>query len=687
MGNRVKGRAKPKSQKAASSSSMGSKRKLSRMGKKQKSNHSGLDATFINRSATLRKLGITLKDFQRLCILKGVYPREPRGRTPNKRKGLVYFHIKDVRALAHEPILEKFREFKAFMKKVRKSAGRNEKDEAARKHAQAPTYTLHHLVKERYPRFIDALSDLDDALTLVYLFAALPSQGRILSRITHSAKKLSAAWGAYTALTSSITKSFISVKGVYFESAVSSDSCPPVNIRWIVPHAFTQHLPKDVDYRVMVTFFEFYETYLGFVLYKLYSDIGVRYPLEVDLGSGGKGLKMNLLEGYLNVLTVRNEEEGKNITSVVTAAAEPKKDEETKKAKLTKSEKAKQKELIQTVGIALTKINENDMDEDEDDEDVKVSEPLKQALSNLAQEQSNTLPSSATQDLSAEAEQRRRLFANLTFFFSREVPRGYLELVSLSYGAKVGWEGEGSPLSISDPSITHHVVDRPKLLPMYSSLPSREFVQPQWIADCANFKFLLPCSRYGVGIALPPHLSPWSNEDEEEGYTPPFAKEVERLKNGEIGTLSMEETVKDQNDTPVEKDNEKEDSDDDSDSDEKTPNDTKKQDSDVEEEEDEDEENAHEKSNSTSKMDEEAKELAKLVMSKKATRLYGRMKKGQSQKQERIEILQRKRREIDESKDMRATGAKSNKKKKLERLKDERKDLEKEYVKQTGRNR
>ena len=118
MGNRVKGRVKKKSIKAASHSGMGSKRKLSRMGKKQKKDHSGIDATFIGRSACLRKLQISLKDFRRLCILKGIYPREPRGRAPGNKKGQVYYHIKDVRAIAHEPVLYKFREFSAFMKKV-----------------------------------------------------------------------------------------------------------------------------------------------------------------------------------------------------------------------------------------------------------------------------------------------------------------------------------------------------------------------------------------------------------------------------------------------------------------------------------------------------------------------------------------------------------------------------------------
>lgn len=120
MGNRVKGRVKKKSIKAALSSSAGSKRKLSRMGKKQKKDHAGLEATFIGRSRCLKLLQVTLKDFRRLCILKGVYPRDPvGGKVPGNKKRQSFYHVKDIKAIAHEPILEKFREFRAFMKKVR----------------------------------------------------------------------------------------------------------------------------------------------------------------------------------------------------------------------------------------------------------------------------------------------------------------------------------------------------------------------------------------------------------------------------------------------------------------------------------------------------------------------------------------------------------------------------------------
>lgn len=100
---------------------MGSIRKLSRMGKKQKKGHAGLEATFVGRSKCLKILQVTIKDFRRLCILKGIYPRDPRGRVPGNKKKQFFYHMKDIRAINHEPILDKFREFRAFSKKVRNS--------------------------------------------------------------------------------------------------------------------------------------------------------------------------------------------------------------------------------------------------------------------------------------------------------------------------------------------------------------------------------------------------------------------------------------------------------------------------------------------------------------------------------------------------------------------------------------
>lgn len=54
-------------------------------------------------------------------------------------------------------------------------------------------------------------------------------------------------------------------------------------ITYIVPFKYPADLPFDVDYRVMVTFLDFYLVLLKFVNFKLYSTIGLEYPpQEVD---------------------------------------------------------------------------------------------------------------------------------------------------------------------------------------------------------------------------------------------------------------------------------------------------------------------------------------------------------------------------------------------------------------------
>jgi len=649
---------------------MGSKRKLSRMGKKQKKENAGVEATFIGRSKCLKMLQVTIKDFRRLCILKGIYPREPRGRTPGKKKGQTFYHINDIRAIAHEPILDKFREFRAFMKKIRRAAGRNEPDEAARKNAVCPTYTLHHLVRERYPRFVDALSDLDDALTLTFLFAALPSTTAIKAKMSTKAKSLAAAWGAYCSTTGSITKSFISVKGVYLEARING-----IDIRWIVPHSFTQFMPEDVDYKVMATFFEFYETLLQFVLYKLYNDLGVRYPFpEIEAGEEVKGSTSFILGANLRSLTNALNSSDGAITKVVSDAL--KEDEESAttsenvKSK-SKEEKRKERELVKTVGAALDNIDEEEDDDDEDDENaVDVAGPLKAALETMAEDEAKANVPGGESSLDEEAMKRRRLFAGLTFFLSREVPRGYLELISLAYGAKVGWEGPNSPISASDPSITHHIVDRPKLLSSYGSLPkSREFVQPQWILDCANFTFLLPIAKYGVGVSLPPHLSPWVDSDE-EGYKPAYAEEIEKLKNGD----PVEEV--DENEP---KNAESESSDEEEAEGEKVDEDDSKEDKEGDEETDDDESRRKKSAEKKRKKDEdEAHELAKSMMSRKAAHLYGRMQRGIAKKQAKVDTLHNRRREMEQNKEKDESG-RTMQKQKVERLKNERKRIEDEY--------
>ena len=145
-----------------------------------------------------------------------------------------------------------------------------------------------------------------------------------------------------------------------------------------------------------------------------------------------------------------------------------------------------------------------------------------------------------------EAKQRTNLFAGKVFFLAREVPRGMLEFVLRSFGGKVGWEGPHSPLSPADPAITHVIVDRPAPAQgLQSPRGDREFVQPQWVLDCVNNNLIIPADRYAPGKTLPPHLSPfvdnqaegWKRGNRVTGrYTPEYQKEIDALKRSAEGT-------------------------------------------------------------------------------------------------------------------------------------------------------
>lgn len=102
---------------------------------------------------------------------------------------------------------------------------------------------------------------------------------------------------------------------------------------------------------------------------------------------------------------------------------------------------------------------------------------------------------------------------------------------NLFSGGFVCWDG-CAPNSITESSklITHQIVDRniemtdinrwlAFIFLIFRS--SRIYVQPQWVFDCFNSRRILPTVRYAPSATLPPHLSPFvEDEHETRGYVP-----------------------------------------------------------------------------------------------------------------------------------------------------------------------
>ena len=75
------------------------------------------------------------------------------------------------------------------------------------------------------------------------------------------------------------------------------------------------------------------------------------------------------------------------------------------------------------------------------------------------------------------------------------------------------------------PSHCLQVVDRPT---QGHRFMSREYVQPQWVIDSANFRVLARTELYVPGIAPPPHLSPFAAAGEDE-YVPDYLQTMRKL--------------------------------------------------------------------------------------------------------------------------------------------------------------
>ncbi|KAL7839916.1 hypothetical protein SRHO_G00265740 [Serrasalmus rhombeus] len=475
-------------------------------GLQKKKYESGSATNYISRNKARKKLSLSLADFRRLCILKGIYPHEPKhkkkvnkGSTAQK----TFYLLKDIRFLLHEPIVGKFREYKIFVRKLRKAYGKGEWGGVEKLRENKPAYKLDHIVKERYPTFVDALRDIDDALSMCFLFSTFARTGKCHVETIQLCRRLSVEWMNYIVASRSLRKIFLSIKGIYYQAEVLGQT-----ITWLVPYQFAHDHPTDVDYRVMATFTEFYTTLLGFVNFRLYQTLNLVYPPKLD-GKGETELRAEFEEDYAM-------------------------DSESYLEKLS----ALSASLARVISSA----------EDEEAE-----------LDHFPVEGDDMEKMEAREKAQQEQDRQKKLFEGLKFFLNREVPRESLAFVLRCFGAQVSWDKSlciGSTYDITDETVTHHIVDRPSLDKQYMN---RYYIQPQWVYDSVNAKMLLPVEDYFLGVTLPPHLSPFV-EEKEGDYVPP-----ERLK---LLALQRGERPEQDEDEEEEEEEEEEDDDDDDDGEE-----------------------------------------------------------------------------------------------------------------------
>ncbi|KAF4472508.1 pescadillo development [Fusarium albosuccineum] len=483
------------------------------MARIKKKGKAGAAKNYVTRNQAIRKLQISLPDFRKLCIWKGIYPREPRSRkkvSKSSTSSTTFYYAKDIQYLLHEPLLQKFRDQKVLEKKISRALGRGDVTDAARLEKNAarpektgkPRYTLDHVIRERYPTFVDALRDLDDCLSMLFLFANLPSTSMVPAKMIARCERLCLEFQHYLIVSQSVTKSFLSIKGIYYQANIQGEE-----VLWLVPYKFNQRVVGDVDFRIMGTFIEFYMTLLSFVNFRLYTSIGLKYPPKFDEAKDENAAELGAftLEGK----TLVGAEEQKQLE-----AAEHKPDPKVQAAVNKVLKKMKSSDADESTPTTEDQVE----GEDQEAGAIDKFEPAAPGGDVLPQ------PSSAGNNPNS-------LFSNLTIYLSRETPRQPLEFLLKAFGCKrVGWDavlGDGAfTTNELDPAITHQIVDRPPIqaateegdgddnqtsqkLAANRRVPGRTYIQPQWVWDSVNDGELKEPHVYAPGASLPPHLSPF----------------------------------------------------------------------------------------------------------------------------------------------------------------------------------
>ena len=308
-------------------------------------------------------------------------------------------------------------------------------------------------------------------------------------------RRLTVEFMHYVIESKSLRKVFVSIKGYYYQVSAQvflsqyrtnssfltfQAEIVGQTVTWVVPHSFGFSRPQSVDLKLMSIFVEFYTTMLGFVNFRLFHSLNIKYPPTIAGGlstekpapSSENNSEEGVENDYVQALN-------QSLARTVVNMAED-----------------------ETVEIDHIPMNSDDPD--------KKEAALKEAL---------------------ELKQLQTLFKGLRFFLGREIPRDSIVFMIRAFGGEVSWDSTisaGATFDENDQSITHQLCDRPKESVDMKYALSRRYVQPQWIFDSINKRQLLPDKDYLVGAVLPPHLSPFVGERRVGEYVPPEEKGIEQ---------------------------------------------------------------------------------------------------------------------------------------------------------------
>lgn len=586
----------------------------------------------MTRKYALQKLQLSLNDFRRVCILKGIYPREPKNRRKAQRGATdikILYHRKDINFLLHDPLMWTLRDIKIWNRRIKYAHSIKDKHLKRIRLEKYPQMKLDHVVKERYPTFVDAIKDLDDCLTLLFLFSTFPALKVVKREVTAMCRRLTIEWMNWIIAAKALRKVFVSIKGYYFQAEVKGQT-----VTWIVPHyyPFQPQSKNEVDFNIMSVFVEFYTIMCGFVNFRIYHSLNLAYPpkFSVSLDS----------------------EEAQTDESVFVS------------------------ERIAALTVDMAKAEAGNLDGEGEDEELDLE---------MFAGEGDTEKIQKLRDENNSINRLKNLFKGLRIFINREVPREPLVFIIRCFGGKVSWDKSifvGATFDEDDETITHQIMDRPMMTD--KKYMSRDYVQPQWIFDSVNRRKLLPTNKYFLGVTLPPHLSPFVNLKDDD-YIPPEEKALrdpalmEKLEGASDAEEDSEDEEAEQADANVEMDYalqqaymEEQADDDEDDEEEEESKETEKPTLSAAEQKKakmavKTGEHTKESGRKRRKLNEQEHKLMAKMVKPKHKKLYHKLMKERKTKNKEVQLLHQKRKEIEvQDKKARKQTAKEAKKKALQ---------------------